>query len=179
MADYRDRGDPAAFERLYGRHRGGLYRYLLRQCRSVALAEELFQDVWLSVIRARTGYSPHARFATYLYRIAHNRVIDHYRRSSHRPVAEQQQGELDPAELIVAQDEDQPEVQMLSKQRLERFALLLAQLPPPQREAFVLYQEAGFGLAEIAEATGVNLETAKSRLRYAVAKLKRGMLQVL
>lgn len=80
MLRYRD-GEVAAFAPLYARHKGALYRYLLRQCGQPALAEELFQDVWLKLIAARAGYTVQARFATYLYRLAHNRLIDHYRAS--------------------------------------------------------------------------------------------------
>src|SRR5436190_18395294 len=79
MLAYRD-GNAAAFDQLYRRHKGPLYRYLLRQCRDAAAAEELFQDVWMNLVRARAGYTVTARFSTYLYRLAHNRLIDHYRR---------------------------------------------------------------------------------------------------
>src|SRR5258707_7783121 len=72
-------GDAGAFDALYARHRGGLYRYLLRHCGHAGIVDELFQDVWLSAIRARLTYVPSAKFATWLYRIAHNRVIDHWR----------------------------------------------------------------------------------------------------
>ena len=81
MLRYRD-GDADAFAALYARHKGALYRYLLRQCGQPALAEELFQDLWLKLIAARAGYTVQARFTTYLYRLAHNRLIDHYRASS-------------------------------------------------------------------------------------------------
>jgi RNA polymerase sigma factor (sigma-70 family) len=66
--------------------RAGLYRYLLRQCREPAAAEELFQDVWMNLIRARAGYTVQAKFTTYLYRLAHNRLIDHYRKHGHAVV---------------------------------------------------------------------------------------------
>ena len=78
MNRYRD-GDAHAFEVLYTRHKGPLYRYLLRQCGAAALAEELFQDVWMKLIRARERYEARAKFTTYLYHLAHNRLIDHYR----------------------------------------------------------------------------------------------------
>ena len=74
-------GDAAAFDALYARHKGGVYRYLLRQCRQGVAVDELFQDVWMNLIRARASYTPSAKFATYLYRLAHNRLIDHYRAS--------------------------------------------------------------------------------------------------
>jgi RNA polymerase sigma-70 factor (ECF subfamily) len=72
-------GDAAAFDALYLRHKGGVYRYLVRQCGSTATADELFQDVWMKVIRARTSYAATAKFTTWLYRIAGNRLIDHWR----------------------------------------------------------------------------------------------------
>jgi RNA polymerase sigma-70 factor (ECF subfamily) len=179
MAAYRD-GDLAAFRTLYRRHRGGLYRFLLRQCGVPALAEELFQDVWMNLIGARERYVANARFATYLYRIAHNRLIDHFRRSAHRaaPVTAAND-EIDPVELLQADPSDQPEARFDSKARLQRFADLLAGLPAEQREAFVMHEEGGLGIGEIAAATGVSFETAKSRLRYAIAKLRRGLMELL
>jgi DNA-directed RNA polymerase specialized sigma24 family protein len=80
-------GDVAAFERLYARHRAPLYRFLLRHLRDPALADELFQDVWQRVIAARTGWRPEAAFRTWLFRIAHNRLGDHWRALRHRPAA--------------------------------------------------------------------------------------------
>src|SRR5262245_14013074 len=85
MLCYRD-GDAGAFDVLYARHKGGLYRYLLRQCRNPGVTEELFQDVWMNLIRARAAYTVQAKFTTYLYRLAHNRLIDHYRKASQASV---------------------------------------------------------------------------------------------
>jgi RNA polymerase sigma factor (sigma-70 family) len=76
-------GDAAAFDALYARHKGGVYRYLLRQCRQPGVAAELFQDVWMNLIRARASYAPTAKFTTWLYRLAHNRMVDHFRASGH------------------------------------------------------------------------------------------------
>lgn len=171
-------GSAAAFDRLYARHRAGLYRFILRQCKAAPVAEELFQDVWMSVIRTREAYAPTARFATFLYRVAHNRLIDHFRRSVHRPSLtdgpERGDGE-DPVESIPADPREQPDALFQSKTRLERFHALLAALPDVQREAFVMREEGGLSIEELAAATGVNAETAKSRLRYAIAKLRRGL----
>ena len=178
MIAYRDGDDAAAFERLYRRHRNGLYRYLLRQCAIASIAEELFQDVWIGVIRAKRKYVAEARFATYLYKVAHNRLIDHYRRSAHRPSMRTTADEgYDPVDFLPAEPSVQPEVKLEAKEQIERFSALLANLPEAQREAFVLHEEAGLSVSEIAVATGVNPETAKSRLRYAVARLRRGMLE--
>ena len=176
MLHYRD-GDAAAFGALYTRHKGGVYRYLLRLSRDAAVAEELFQDVWTNLIRARAGYTVQARFATYLYRLAHNRWIDHYRKSRPGTVVslDEEDGEapLDPPdEREIPQDEA-----LDARRQAARLMELIAELPAAQREAFLLQQEGGMSVEEIAQATGVTRETAKSRLRYAMSKLRRGMLQ--
>jgi RNA polymerase sigma-70 factor, ECF subfamily len=176
MTAYRD-GDDGAFALLYGRHRGGVYRYLLRQCGDRAVAEELFQDVWMNLIRARQTYTVQARFTTYVYKLAHHRLIDHYRKHAHAIlVSFDDEGENAPdVSLLVAAPRDEPEKHLDIKQQAEQFLVLLGGLPPPQREAFLMQYEGGMSVEEIADATGVTRETAKSRLRYALAKLRRGL----
>ena len=97
MLAYRD-GDAAAFEALYGRYRTRLYRHLAHQCSDARLAEELYQDIWLKVVNARADYEPLAKFSTWLYRIAHHRLLDHYRQRS-RDVAELFDASTDPDDL--------------------------------------------------------------------------------
>jgi len=176
MLGYRD-GDAGAFDALYGRHKGGVYRYLLRQCRDAAVAEELFQDVWMNLMRARAGYTVQAKFTTYLYRLAHNRLIDHYRKHSHAVVVSfEEVGEEALAE--VPDEHERPADDALdAKRQAARLMELIAALPEVQREAFLLQQEGGMSVEEIAQATGVTRETAKSRLRYAMVKLRQGMQQ--
>ena len=172
MLAYRD-GAASAFDELYRRHKSALYRYLLRQCRDAAIAEELFQDVWMNLIRARAGYTVTARFATYLYRLAHNRLIDHYRRRSPAVlVSFEAEGE---EHALPAPRTADPQIAFDARAQAAKLLELLGELPAAQREAFVLQHEAGLSIEEIAQATGVALETAKSRLRYAIAKLRAGM----
>jgi RNA polymerase sigma-70 factor, ECF subfamily len=174
MLSYRD-GDAGAFDVLYARHKGGVYRYLLRQCRDAATAEELFQDVWMNLIRARAGYTVQAKFTTYLYRLAHNRLIDHYRRNRH--VALISFDDEVREEIAKLPDEREPPADetLDARRQAGRLLELIAALPEAQREAFLLQQEGGMSVEEIAQATGVNRETAKSRLRYAMARLRQGM----
>lgn len=174
MLGYRD-GDAAAFDVLYARHKGGLYRYLLRQCRNAAAAEELFQDVWMNLIRARAGYTVQARFTTYLYHLAHNRLIDHYRKSSQVAISSFEDAEGEALEELADDRALPPDAAYNSRQQALRLLELLAELPESQREAFLLQQEGGMSIEEIAQSTGVTRETAKSRLRYAMSKLRRGM----
>jgi len=176
MECYRD-GDAGAFDVLYRRHKGGLYRYLLRQCKQQSVAEELFQEVWSNLIRSRERYQPSAKFSTFLYQIAHNRLIDHLRMTPELALsldAEDEDGNS-PVQQIAADAAGQPERMAERKKLAATLAEHIATLPVLQRETFLLREEAGLSLEEIALATGVTPETAKSRLRYAVAKLREGL----
>ncbi len=165
MLRYRD-GDVAAFEVLYKRHNDALYRYLLRLCRHRDSAEDIFQDVWSKIVKARENYRPTAKFSTFLYRVAHNCFIDHIRRNKrHNQTADvEPDNQPDPGEL--------PEVQTERILARRRLLAALQQLPDEQRDAFLLREEAGLSLDEIASITGTSRETTKSRLRYAVNKLR-------
>jgi RNA polymerase sigma-70 factor, ECF subfamily len=167
-------GDAAAFDALYARHKGGVYRFIVRQCGNAGTADELFQDVWMSVIRVRTSYTPTAKFSTWLYRIAHNRLIDHWRATGHVELvtAGAEDDDDDPLDAIPAARHDEPDVRAGSREIGTRLKQALAALPAAQREAFLLHQEGGLELSEIAALTGVGVETVKSRIRYALAKLR-------
>ena len=166
MLAYRG-GDAGAFETLYRRHRGGLYRFVLRALKQRAVAEELFQEVWIRVIEARSRYAPQARFTTWLYTIAHNLLVDHWRRKGLSLV------QLDEEPAIAAADN--PARQAEARESLARLMHALEALPAAQREAFLLHEEGGLSVAEIAAVTGAGEEAAKSRLRYAMAKLKAAL----
>ncbi len=164
MLRYRD-GDAGAFAPLYQRHRGPLYRYLLHGCGHPATAEELFQDVWTGLIKARSGYRVEASFTTWLYRLAHNRLVDHYRRTPFRWVEDASLSERpDPApgQEQLAHDAD----------CVARLQTALGNLPAAQREAFVLREETDLSLEQIGALAGVGRETIKSRLRYALKYLR-------
>jgi RNA polymerase sigma factor (sigma-70 family) len=161
-------GDVAAFETLYGRHRVRLYRFLLRQLRNGDLADELFQDIWQRVITARGSWRPEAAFTTWLFRIAHNRLADHWRAQQHRPAAPEDAD----ARVERMQDPDTPEHQVSDFEQRRRLQLALEELPPEQREVLLLRLEQELTLEEIGEITGVGRETVKSRLRYAMDKLR-------
>ena len=165
MLRYQD-GDVAAFETLYRRHNDALYRYLLRHCRNRDAAEDVFQEVWSKIIKARASYRPTAKFTTFLYRVAHNCFIDHIRRNKRHmhTIDVEPEHHPDPGESPESLAERD-----LARRRLDAALLVL---PEEQRDAFLLREEAGLSLDEIASVTGTNRETAKSRLRYAVNKLR-------
>lgn len=173
-------GDMAAFEELYALHKGGLFRYFLRSLSNRGLAEELAQDVWTSVIRAAADWRPDAKFTTWLYRLAHNRLIDHYRRSNLVvfTALEEESAEGDddatrahePASALPT-----PEEATDQRAAARQAVRLVEALPPAQREALLLQLEGGLSLEEIAAATGAGFETVKSRLRYALARVREGL----
>ena len=161
-------GEAEAFEPLYARHRGPLFRFILRQVRVQATAEELFQDVWQKVVTARDRYRPEAKFSTWLYQIATNRLTDHWRAATHRPMA----SEDDLARLEREADPETPEHTLSVFEERRRLQRALEALPPDQREVVVLRLEQELSLEAIGEITGAGRETVKSRLRYAMDKLK-------
>ena len=165
MLRYRD-GDVAAFEALYRRHNDALYRYLLRLSHNRDTAEDVFQEVWGKIIKARDNYRPTAKFTTFLYRVAHNCFIDHIRRNKRHT----RTVDIEPAHQPDTADCTEMQVERSLARR--RLLQALQDLPDEQRDVFLLHEEAGLSLDNIASVTGTNRETAKSRLRYAVKKLR-------
>ena len=161
-------GEASAFDALYARHKGAVFLYLRRQTGNAALAEELFQDVWLKLIDARAGYEPRAKFTTWLFTIAHNRLMDYFRSSARAALLSYDDAPVDD----MPADWPRPEETALRRETAARLLAAIDALPAAQREAFLLQQEGELSVEEIAQTTGVNRETAKSRLRYAMAKLR-------
>lgn len=173
MLRYRD-GDVRAFDQLYARHKAPLYRYLRRVCCDTEVANDVFQEVWGKVIASRERYEPRAQFNTFLFRIAHNCAMDHFRRTGRMPA--NQVADVDElAEVLPANDVDEPEARASEAQVKAAFKQALDALPQEQRDVFVLYEESGLSLEEIGRVTGVAMETAKSRLRYALTKLRTAL----
>ncbi|HZZ94474.1 MAG TPA: sigma-70 family RNA polymerase sigma factor [Usitatibacter sp.] len=166
------RGDAAAFETLYGRHKGALFGLVLRSVRTRGEAEEIFQEIWMRAIEARARYVPSAKFSTWLYTIAHRRLIDHWRARGLTLVSLDAQDDDTPVLDPPAGPSAEPHELLVATRVRDRLAAALAALPVAQREAFLLHAEGDLTVAQIAEATGTHEEAAKSRLRYALARLK-------
>lgn len=165
MLRYKD-GDVAAFETLYRRHNDSLFRYLLRLSLNRDTAEDVFQEVWGNIIKSRRRYRPTAKFATYLYKVAHNCFIDYVRRNNRHRV----NSGIDPD--CSPDPGDAPDLIVDKRNARKRLDAALWTLPDEQRDAFLLHAEAGLTIDTIASVTGTNRETVKSRLRYANRKLK-------
>ncbi|HPA02608.1 MAG TPA: RNA polymerase sigma factor [Chiayiivirga sp.] len=161
-------GDIAAFETLYARHRGPLYRFLVRGISPRATAEECFQEVWSRLVAARTRYRPEAKFATWLYQIAQNLLIDQYRRARPQVSLDEDDSPLH----LEGEESEKPEQQLDRFQEQRRLQQALEELPDEQRIVLQLRLEQELSLEEIGEITGAGRETVKSRLRYAMDKLR-------
>jgi RNA polymerase sigma-70 factor (ECF subfamily) len=173
MLRYR-RGDVRAFEILYARHKGALYRYLQRMCRQREVANDLFQEVWSRVIASRERYEVRAQFTTFLFQIAHNCAIDYFRRAERQRV--NQTDDVDEMQdRLAGADVERPDRRAAELELRAAFKKALQRLPEEQRQVFVLREETGLSLEEIGKVTGVTMETAKSRLRYALAKLRSAL----
>jgi RNA polymerase sigma factor (sigma-70 family) len=176
-------GEAHAFERLYARHHAALYRYVRRVLgrQAAAQADEVFQDTWLRVVHAKDRYVPQgATFRTWLFTLAHHRAIDVLRRSG-REVALPDGDDVEPFVpegtpwSTWPRPEDAIDEVVFWRRAGAKLLECLEQLPVAQKTAFLLHHEDGITLDEISRALNIGFETAKSRLRYALSKLRTCM----
>ena len=173
-------GDAAAFEEIYRRHRGPVYRFVRRQSSAGSTANDVFQEVWMSFIRQRDHWEPRAALRTFIYRIAHTRLIDHHRaHTRERGAIALSLDEDDAPEPIDTCHCGEPEA--VAAQRADARALerCLSELPVAQREAFLLKEESGMSIPEMSEALAVDAEALKSRVRYAIRRLRECLTRAL
>ena len=169
-------GDTGAFELLYHRHKGGVYRYIKRHVGFRLDGDELVQEVWAKVIKASSTYRVSAKFTTWLYTIAHHCIIDAVRKHRHKfESLADENGEDTDALVESNKRNDNPMSNVSAKQQVDRLLQALSALPEDQRDVFLLKHEAGFSVKDIAEVIGVGEETAKTRLRYAMQKIRASM----
>ena len=156
-------GSYTAFEALYARHKDAVYRYFVRVT-DPANAADAHQETWTRIVANRRKYRPAGRFRAYLFTVAHNVLMDQFRRpawetGSHpEPIAD-----------------GSPESDAAGLETASRLNLLIERLPVTQREVLIMRKEAGLTIREIARITGITEEGVKSRLRYAVNRLRQGM----
>lgn len=173
-------GEIAAFDMLYSRHNVCVWRYVFRSVRVQAVADDLLQDVWFAVARQASSYVPTARFKTWLFTMAHHRMVDYFRtHKNHVSLDMGTEGDTSdsgPPPLVNTLAADSgfgPVRQLESREQARALLDAIDQLPQVQREAFLLQAEAGMNVEAIAATCGVSFETAKSRLRYARSSLRQ------
>ena len=175
-------GDASAFTRLYDRHERAVHRFFRRQAVAANEADDLLQNTWMAVVRNAGGYAPDAKFTTWLYTIARSKLVDHWR-ATRRHMALAPDAANDPddveehgasilLERIAADESARPDMQAMSRQYANAFIAAVEALPAPQREAFLLHVEGDVSIEAMAAITSVGIETAKSRLRYAMKRLR-------
>jgi RNA polymerase sigma factor (sigma-70 family) len=167
-------GNPRAFARLYDRYDRPCFRFISRMLGSSQrdAAEDLHQETWLAVAHNARAFDPgRASFRAWLFTIARNKVFDQFRRQKVSVLASADGDEV----AMVSDTDPTPFDRLESLELAERLVAAVEALPLEQRSTFILFADSGLTLEEIAEATGVGAETAKSRLRYARARLKEAL----
>lgn len=189
MTDYAD-GDATAFKLLYSRYERPVYQFLYNGCHNEAIARELFQDIWMRVVKSHQQYNQNMPFKAWLFRIARNRLIDNYRQQSTSPLDQQSDSDLhiDPDNVQHEQFSTSsnswtkialnPEQIASLTQQSETLHNALHTLPDAQREAVMLKHIAGMDIKEIADIQGDGTQTVKSRLRYAMVKLRQTLKEL-
>jgi len=171
-------GDPGAFEALLRRHRAPLFTFLLRMLGDRQRAEDLAQETFLRIVKGAPAWERRARFQTWLYTVARNLCIDQSRRDRFRRAdsldAEGPDGQPSMVDSVPGREID-PERAAASARIRPLLQQALLCLPPEQREVFVLREQAGVPFREIAEMVGVNENTVKSRMRYALEGLRKAL----
>lgn len=163
-------GQQKAFDALYQRYRQPIFAYLMRNIGLQVQAEEVYQEVWLSLIKQRSRYTASASFRSYLFCIAHSRLLDFYRQQGKLAVNDV----LDENDVnLVACAIQQPDQQLEQQRLMAKLQGCISQIPEEQRAVLVLKLESELSLQTIAEQLNIAFETLKSRFRYAQAKLQR------
>src|SRR6478609_2567443 len=178
MLRYRD-GDVRAFEVLVTRHRKSIYNFILRFVRDPAQAEDVLQETFLRVIKGAEAYEKQAKFTTWLYTIARNLCVDASRRGKHRKAAslDAPVGDDEGAALIdlIAGGDAGADKQAISRELGVRLKKAIESLPEEQREIFLLREVSDLQFNEIAQIVGCPENTVKSRMRYALEKLREAL----
>jgi RNA polymerase sigma factor (sigma-70 family) len=169
-------GNAASFATLYDRHERGVWRFVLRSVRAPEIADDVTQELWFAVAQSAARYEPTAKFKTWLFTMARNRVIDLSRTKKNHVSIDEEDEETEEGRAmfseLAAESRLGPLRQLQSGEEVHALLRAVEALPSDQREAFLLQADGDMSVEEIAAATGVSFETAKSRLRYARTKLK-------
>jgi RNA polymerase sigma-70 factor (ECF subfamily) len=175
MLRFRD-GDVRAFEFLLSRHQKPIYEFILRSVgpHNTALAEDLAQETFLRVVKQAKTYEQRAKFTTWLYTLARNLCIDNSRRMVHRKTRSLDQQDEDGQTLLDRTADKGPAIdrKVIGQQLQTRLQQAIDSLPEDQREVFLMREQADLSFKEIAEVIGISENTVKSRMRYALEKLR-------
>ncbi|MFN8207103.1 MAG: sigma-70 family RNA polymerase sigma factor [Bacteroidales bacterium] len=167
-------GDVSALEALINRHRQKVYSYILMLVRKPQLAEDIFQDTFIKVIQSlhKEKYQDNGRFLSWVIRIAHNLIIDHYRKEKQMKTVSNDDYESDLFNSKRFADQTVEET-LVHTQICDDVRNLIEYLPEDQKQVILLRHYAGLSFKEIAEQTNVSINTALGRMRYALINLRK------
>jgi RNA polymerase sigma-70 factor, ECF subfamily len=178
------RGERKAFVELVRRHNRSIYNFVFRQLRVPSVAEDVTQDVFMRLVQNAAEFKHEARFLTWLYTIARNLCIDQLRKQSHRrhasldqPLADASEAQLLGETISDPNPHASAERNALSSEVRSSIVKAVDSLPDDQREVFLLREVANLPFRDIAEITGVGENTVKSRMRYALDRLKDALCE--
>ena len=178
MLRFRD-GDVRAFEILLQRHRQSIFEFILRSVgpHNVTQAEDLTQETFLRVVKQASAYEQRAKFTTWLFTLARNLCIDASRRRKHRKTTSLDATDDEGNNLLDRTASSGPAVdrQVIGQQLQARLEEAISALPEDQREVFLMRESADLSFKEIADVIGVSENTVKSRMRYALEKLRASL----
>lgn len=168
------KGDQSAIESLINRHRSKVYTYILLTIKNQQLAEDLFQETFIKVIQSLRGgkYRDNGRFLSWVIRIAHNLIIDHFRKEKQMNSVSNDDTEVDLFNSKKLSDDNIEEL-IISSQIKTEIRILINELPDDQREVVLLRHYGGLSFKEIANQTDVSINTALGRMRYALINLRK------
>lgn len=167
-------GDESCIETLINRHRTKVYTYIYLSIKNQSLAEDLFQETFIKVIQSlrRGKYKDNGRFLSWVIRIAHNLIIDHYRKEKQLNAVSNEDTEIDLFNSRKLSDANIEQI-MINTQIRRDLRRLINELPEDQREVVLLRHFGGLSFKEIADHTGVSINTALGRMRYALINLRK------
>ncbi|MGQ3013251.1 MAG: RNA polymerase sigma factor [Flavobacteriales bacterium] len=168
------KGNHASFEVLLSRHKRKVFSYIYMLVKDRATAEDIFQDVFIKVIHTLQAgkYNEEGKFLPWVMRISHNLIIDHFRREKKMPGIKTQDEDFDIFKLIRI-PEQSAEDKMIREQNVALVRELIKKLPKEQKEVLILRHYADLSFNDIAEQTGVSINTALGRMRYALINLRK------
>ena len=172
-------GNVSALETLVKRHKDRIYSFIISKVRNQELADDIFQDAFFKVIKSlqKGKYNEEGKFLPWVMRIAHNLVIDHFRKAKRIPITVKPKSEYDDFDIfdIISSGEKNSEHTIMEGEQHEQLRKMVQELPLEQRQVLVMrhYEELSF--KEISEKTGVSINTALGRMRYALINLRKIM----
>ena len=168
------KGDHSAIEVLINKHRSKVYTYILITIKNQQLAEDLFQETFIKVIQSLRGgkYKDNGKFLSWVIRIAHNLIIDHFRKEKQMNTVSNDDSEVDLFNSKKLSDSNIEEL-IINSQIKSEIRILINELPDDQREVVLLRHYGGLSFKEIADQTDVSINTALGRMRYALINLRK------